>query len=95
MLNKHWYSTTAAAAQLDVTPKFLRENRLKLFKAGRHYLLKNPTSYRPSYTWHVERCRELLTKATTAAANLEQNQAAAGRGVQLSVVDGVEPYEIE
>ncbi|KPQ34595.1 MAG: hypothetical protein HLUCCA11_13865 [Phormidesmis priestleyi Ana] len=91
-----WLSTTPAAAELGVTPKFLRENRLKLFEAGRHYRLKNPTAYRPSYVWQIEACVNLLNQATREAAAIEKGQlrAAAGRGSQLPLVPGVEPYEI-
>lgn len=91
-----WLSTTAAAKELGVTPKFLREHRLKLFEAGRHYRLKNPTAYRPSYAWHLESCSNLLNQATKEAAALEKSQlrAAAGRGSQLPLVPGVKPYEI-
>lgn len=94
---KTWLGTTKAAKELDVTPKYLRENRLKLFKAGHHYRLINPTAARPTYKWHLERCEALLNKATRDAAKVESSQKAAikGRGTQLPLVEGIDPYEIE
>jgi len=92
-----WLSTTKTAEKLGITPKFLRENRLKLFKAGRHYRLKNPHASRPTYVWHAERCEKLLNKATRDAANIEASQtpAAIARGDQLPLINGVKSYPIE
>ena len=92
-----WFSTTAAAEALNLSPKQLLRYRKTIFKARRHYLLKNPTAYRPTYTWHVDRCRKVLEDASVKAERIEQSQAAAvvGRGTQLPFIEGVEPYEIE
>ncbi|MEL6260476.1 MAG: hypothetical protein AAFR12_05355 [Cyanobacteria bacterium J06626_6] len=92
-----WLSTTKTANQIGVTAKFLRENRLSLFKPGRHYKLKNPNAHRPTYLWHAERCDQVLKKATKQAAVLESNQktVAKGRGVQLPFLPEVEAYDIE
>ncbi|MGB3787802.1 MAG: hypothetical protein WA949_07315 [Phormidesmis sp.] len=92
-----WIGTTALSKEIGVSRKFLWNNRLKLFQAGRDYRLKNPTAYRPTYTWHRERCKAIFTRATKAAADKESSQQATirGRGVQLPIIDGVEPYEIE
>ncbi|MFK8182302.1 MAG: hypothetical protein AB8B99_02930 [Phormidesmis sp.] len=91
-----WISTTKTAKKLGVKPKFLRENRLKLFKAGRHYRPKNPHAYRPTYVWHYERCEQLLNKAAKDAAKIEvsQTSVAVAKGTQLPFLKCVEPYEI-
>lgn len=91
-----WTSTTLLAEEVGVKSQFLRENRLKLFRAGYHYRLKNPTAYRPTYTWHIDRCKAYFDKATKAAAKLESGQKVAthGRRVQLALIDDIEPYEM-
>lgn len=96
MPTEKWLSTTIVAKEVGVKSQFLRENRLKFFRPGYHYRLKNPTAYRPTYTWHLDRCKAYFDKATKAAAEIESSQNAAmnGRGVQLTLIDDVEPYEL-
>lgn len=95
MSAERWISTTALADELGVSAKFLRENRTKLFAPGKHYRLKNPKAYRPTYAWNKERCKALLNQATKEATAMDLSQeAAAGRGVQLPLVDGVRTYPI-
>lgn len=95
--NPEWISTTDCAAGLGFTPKFLREHRTALFEPVKHYRLKNPNAYRPTYSWHLQRCKALLDKATKEAVAMDSSQSAAvaGRGVQLPFIPDVEPYEIE
>lgn len=97
MPQNRWIPTTLLAKELSVRPKYLRENRLKLFKAGYHYRVLNPTAARPTYRWNPTRCAALLDKATKKAAKIEasQQQLVAGRGPQLPLVNDVRPYEIE
>ena len=94
---KRWLSTPKAAEELDRRTNYLLDNRLKLFKEGYHYRLLNPTAARPSYEWHIERCNEFFSQSTKRAAKIEKSQVAAtkSRGVQLPLVEGVKPYEIE
>lgn len=54
-----WLETSAAAAELGLTPRQLRALRLQM-KAGKHYRVKNPRSARPEYLWKVEQCESLL-----------------------------------
>lgn len=93
----NWISTTALAEQLGVRPKFLRENRTKLFQPAIHYRLKNPTAYRPTYVWHPTKCQTVFGKATKEAAAIEAGQSAVatGRGIQIPFLPEVPPYEID
>ena len=95
--NPDWISTTQLATELGVTAKFLREKREELFKPGKHYRLKNPNAYRPSYTWNPQTCKALLDKRTKEAAAMDSSQSAtkAGRGTQLPFIPEVKPYEID
>ncbi|MEM9087427.1 MAG: hypothetical protein AAGC93_01670 [Cyanobacteria bacterium P01_F01_bin.53] len=96
MPQNRWIPTTLLAKELGVNPRYLQRNRLKLFKAGHHYRVVNPTSYRPTYRWHPGRCAALLEKETKQAAKIETSQQpkASGKGTQLPFIDGVESYEI-
>ena len=91
-----WISTTAIAAELGLTPKFLREHRTEYFKAVTHYRLINPNAYRPTYQWHKERCVARWNKLTKEADAVERSQepAAVRRGEQLAFVPNVDSYSI-
>lgn len=56
----NWVTTSVAARELGCTAKFLREQRDKLFKLGRHYRSLNPHAWRPTYRWHLKRCQQLM-----------------------------------
>ncbi|MBW4485060.1 MAG: hypothetical protein KME14_21190 [Tildeniella torsiva UHER 1998/13D] len=55
-----WLSTTEAAAELGCGPKYLRENRDKIFKKGTHYRVLNPEAWRPTYRWHIKKIQKLM-----------------------------------
>lgn len=55
-----WLTTTQAAAELGCSPKYLRENRLKLFKNGTHYRSLNPQAWRPTYRWHLKNLQAFM-----------------------------------
>ena len=92
-----WISTTTLAEQLGVSSKFIRENRTKFFQPATHYRMKNPTAYRPTYTWHPTKCKAIFDEATKEAVAMDSSQSAtkAGRGVQLPFIPEAKPYEID
>lgn len=51
-----WVSTAVAAYELGVSAKFLLRNRTELFKKSVHWRCKNPNAWRPTYSWHLQRC---------------------------------------
>jgi len=52
-----WVTTKALAEELGVTQKFIRESlKDEIFGPGLHYRNVNPTAWRPTYRWHLERC---------------------------------------
>lgn len=58
--NKVWYSTAAAAAALDISPRQLRFLREDL-KFGFHYRVIGRTSAaRPTYQWQPDRITDHL-----------------------------------
>jgi hypothetical protein len=60
-MKKDWLDTAEAADRLGITPRQLLELRKKgVLKSRKHYRKKNPTAYRPTYIWNVERCAEIL-----------------------------------
>jgi hypothetical protein len=54
-----WVTTKKLADELGCNPKLIR-NTLKdsVFREGRkrEYINLNPTAWRPTYRWHLERC---------------------------------------
>lgn len=55
-----WVSTSKAATELGVSASFLRQQRDRLYKKGKHYRVLNPTAWRPTYQWNVAKIRELM-----------------------------------
>ena len=92
-----WISTRKTAEEIGDHNEFLLDNRLTLFKAGKHYRLVNPAAARPTFKWQPERCAKVLDDATKKAAKIERSQQPnnKGKGVQLPFIEGVKPYEIE
>lgn len=62
-----WYETNEAADELGLRPRQLRKLRTKMFKAGKHYRLKNPQATRPEYLWNVESIDATLTSSMRAS----------------------------
>lgn len=55
-----WVTTTEAAKSLGCSAKYLRSQRGKLFKRGRHYRSLNPHAWRPTYRWNITALREVM-----------------------------------
>lgn len=59
---KSWLETQDACEVLGLKPKQLRQLRTDgLFKAGKHYRVKNPRVARSHYLWNVDAIASLLT----------------------------------
>lgn len=55
-----WVTTKEAAEALNVSQKFLRNQRDRLFKKRQHYRLLNPRAWRPTYRWHLPNIQKLM-----------------------------------
>jgi len=60
-----WVTTRALADELGVTQKFIRESlKDEIFAPGTHYRNVNPTAWRPTYRWHLQKCLEKFQKVS-------------------------------
>lgn len=58
--SKVWVPTKELAEALGISSYTLRELRKQgEFIKGRHYIVVNPNSERPTYRWHLERVMEV------------------------------------
>lgn len=60
-----WLETSAAAAELGLTPRQLRALRLHM-EAGKHYRVKNRQAARPEYLWKVEAIEKVMEPISNA-----------------------------
>lgn len=58
--SKVWVPTKEMAETLGISSYTLRELRKQgEFIKGKHYMVVNPSSERPTYRWHLERVMEV------------------------------------
>ena len=60
-----WVTTATLANELGCGQKYVRE-QLKddVFRPNQEYRNINPTAWRPTYRWHLERCIQRLQEVS-------------------------------